>query len=113
MNNKLKSLKLRIRDSVNKITGKQKVIDDYFKVSQEIAELGVKKDQERDPVITEKINNLYQRVTDTKFIQNGESITIDSYDPYKGSKKETQKRTEMGVKELKELKGMKRGDTTL
>ena len=98
-----KELRLKIRDLKNKITGKDKVIEEYNKATMEIATLS---DKEKDPEVKKKLLDLYQQVTDEKWEKTGKSsMTVSDYNPYKGSKKKTRKKIEMAKVGLKKIKG--------
>lgn len=99
----MKELRLKIRDLKNKITGKDKVIEEYNNATMNIANLS---DNEKDPKVKKQLRDLYDKVTDEEWVKTGKTaMAIKSYNPYKGSKKETRKKIEMAKLGLKKIKG--------
>ena len=96
-----KSLRLKIRDIKNKITGKDKVIEEYNKATMNIANLS---DNEKDPKVKKQLMDLYQNVTDEQWVKSEHGgMAIVDYNPYKGSKKETRKKIEMAKLGLEKI----------
>ena len=87
-----KQIKLSLRNAINKITGKQVLIDEFYSLSFQLCEMS-----DNTPVgtplkkqIMDRINSILEQ--ETVYTQHG--FYIDSYNPYKGSKATTQKKIE-------------------
>ena len=99
----IKQLKLKFRDIRNKITGKDKVIEEYQKTTMDIATLS---DKEKDPKVKKELRKLYKDVTEEKWkIKENYASVHDSFNPYKSTKKATRKKIEMAQLGLKKIKG--------
>lgn len=102
-----RSISLKIRDLKNRITGKDKVIEEYNKTMHKIATLS---DNEKNPEVKKQLMDLYQTVTEEEWVKSDTGgMAICDYNPYKGSKKETREKIEMANAGLKKIKVRNQG----
>lgn len=87
--NKMKEIKLKLRDAKNKLTGKQKIIDEYNNLTSDIAHTS---DNEENPEKKDKLMNLYGEVTRQEWESKEDgSFCVSDHNPYNARKKETKK----------------------
>jgi len=100
-----KKLKLKARDMFNKITGKDKVIEQYNELTHEIA---ASSDKEENPEKKKDLMKLYKDVTDEKWVNDEKGgCYSDDYNPYKlkNSKKKTRAKIDMARMGLEKING--------
>ncbi|MDE6481461.1 MAG: hypothetical protein K2L25_01405 [Alphaproteobacteria bacterium] len=87
-----KQIRLKFRDAINKITGKDVLIKEFYSLSRRLCEIS-----DRTPVGTplkKQIMNSIDSILEQETVYTQHGFYIDSYDPYKGSKATTQKKIE-------------------
>ncbi|MDE5615880.1 MAG: hypothetical protein K2I81_03550 [Alphaproteobacteria bacterium] len=85
-----KQIRLKFRDAINKMTGKQPLIEEFNDLSQQLCELS-----DKTPVGTpmkKRIMASIDSILEHETISTEHGFYIDSYDPYKGSKATTKKK---------------------
>ena len=97
MNQKIKALKLGVRNTVNRITGQQTQIKQYEQITHTLARAS---DKEKDPAKKRKILDALDRLTET--VRKDDSSvgwSIDGFNQYKMfSNKKLSKKIEDGKK---------------
>ena len=78
-----KQIKLKFRDAINRITGKQPLIEEYFALVRELSKIS-----DKTPAGTPLKNYLMEGldiITEHNIINLGHGVsTANSYNPYKG-----------------------------
>ena len=85
-----RQIRLNFRDAVNKITGKQALIEEYNILTLQLCNIS-----DNTPVGTPMKNYLMEQldvILERQDIYTRNGIIMDSYDPYEGRKSTTQKK---------------------
>lgn len=106
---KFKNAQIKLRNTVHKITGQDKLIEQYYSMLLELSNLS---DKMTDKELKAKLQKDLDKLTDSfvKTVGNGDygAFTIESFNPYKISNKKTLQNKVVKAKQLSEHYGIKR-----
>lgn len=86
----IKQIKLKFRDTINQISGKQTLIDEYNALTSQLCSIS-----DITPVGTPEKEYLRERldiITESSVVYTGSGSYVKSYNPWKGSKATTRRK---------------------